>query len=60
MDWVTDIEIECPYCGGLFMEKLDTSQGNQELITDCNVCCRPIELSVECRAGEVVSVRVDR
>lgn len=60
MDFVTDVEIECPYCGGISMERVDASIGSQDMIIDCTVCCRPIELSIHCEDGEVVEVRVER
>lgn len=61
MDFMTDVEIECPYCGGVSMERVDSSiEGSQEMIVDCTVCCRPIEFSVECERGEVVAVQVER
>jgi|TARA_R110002111_G_scaffold1495_6_gene10215 hypothetical protein len=37
----------CPYCGELIETWVDISQGSQQTIEDCRVCCRPIELSIE-------------
>jgi hypothetical protein len=50
--------IECPYCGQRFDLLLDTSSGSHQLTTDCEVCCRPLEVLVECEPGEVLSVTV--
>lgn len=37
----------CPYCGEHIDTFIDVSQGNQQTIEDCSVCCRPIELIIE-------------
>lgn len=38
----------CPYCGETFETEIDAStEGTQEYIEDCYVCCRPIVFHVE-------------
>jgi hypothetical protein len=39
-------DISCPYCGETIEVLLDPSAGEQRYIEDCQVCCRPIMLSV--------------
>jgi hypothetical protein len=51
MEYVVEIEIECPYCGEVFSSTADTSQGSHNAVEDCTVCCRPIELEINCEAG---------
>lgn len=41
-----EVEIGCPYCGERITLLIDGSAGAQEYIEDCQVCCRPINLSV--------------
>ena len=41
-----EVEIGCPYCGERITLLVDGSAGAQEYIEDCQVCCRPINLSV--------------
>ena len=60
MNFVVEVEIECPYCGESFPTSVDTSQGSASTIEDCTVCCRPIALEFECEAGEVLSVGTAR
>jgi hypothetical protein len=60
MNFVVEVEIECPYCGEVFTSAVDTSQGSSSTIEDCTVCCRPIALRYECEAGEVLSVEAGR
>lgn len=38
--------ISCPYCGEAIEILLDASAGEQNYIEDCQVCCRPITVSV--------------
>lgn len=50
--------IQCPYCGQSFELVIDTSTPTQRFTTDCEVCCRPFEVFVECEPGEVLSLEV--
>ncbi|AOS96054.1 hypothetical protein AUP74_00584 [Microbulbifer aggregans] len=36
----------CPYCGEPITVLLDLSQGTHSYVEDCQVCCRPISISV--------------
>jgi len=48
---------QCPYCGEGIETVIDTSQGSQQTIEDCSVCCRPIELSIELdEIGQLLSL----
>lgn len=38
--------VHCPYCGEPLELALDGSAGEQSYIEDCQVCCRPISVSV--------------
>jgi Cysteine-rich CPXCG len=38
-------EFNCPYCGEEISMVLDLSVGRQTYIEDCEVCCKPIEIS---------------
>ena len=41
----------CPYCGEAISMLLDLSVASQNYIEDCEVCCRPIEVTYSV-AGE--------
>jgi Cysteine-rich CPXCG len=58
MELITEAEIVCPHCGEQFPLQIDTSQRDQSLIEDCTVCCRPIQLAVRCRPGEIVDLQI--
>lgn len=55
---LVEISIQCPFCGEEINSMVDTSQGGYSTIEDCQVCCRPMEISVECEPGEVHSIDV--
>jgi len=40
------VDISCPYCGETVEIIVDCSAGDQSYIEDCQVCCRPINLTV--------------
>ena len=50
--------LQCPYCGQIFDLFIDTSQHCSTFITDCEICCRPIEVAVQCDDGEVLDICV--
>ena len=50
--------ISCPYCGQSFELVIDTSIRSQRFTTDCEICCRPFDVIVECEPGEILSLDV--
>ena len=50
--------IQCPLCGQGFDLAIDTSTPTQRFTTDCEICCRPFEVFVECEPGEVLNLEV--
>ena len=51
--------VVCPFCGQSFEIVVDTSIASQRFTTDCEVCCRPFEVLVECEPGEVLSIQAE-
>lgn len=45
-DMLEAVLIHCPYCGEAIEILVDGSAGNQRYFEDCQVCCRPIDVSV--------------
>ena len=39
--------VHCPYCGESFETQVDTSSGSARYVEDCQICCQPIEFSLE-------------
>jgi hypothetical protein len=50
--------VQCPFCGRQFDLVIHTSIATQHFTTDCEVCCRPFEVSAECQPGEILSLEV--
>ena len=48
----------CPYCGEPIEILVDASGGDDEYIEDCEVCCRPMTVSLSLDESDEVSVRV--
>ncbi len=45
----------CPYCWETVSVLLDSSIVSQQYIEDCEVCCNPIQFSIEFNGGELHS-----
>ena len=43
---LSEQSLHCPYCGEPISVVVDHSIGEQEYIEDCQVCCRPLVLSI--------------
>jgi transcription elongation factor Elf1 len=57
--WLPEKRISCPYCGEKIVVVVDTSAGSQSYIEDCQVCCQPIQITVEIDDGVLQSINVD-
>lgn len=40
------VKVQCPHCWQYFEALVDGSQGDQEYVEDCHVCCQPLLLTV--------------
>ncbi len=47
----------CPYCGEPIEVLVDSSVESQHYIEDCQVCCRPMQVSVEVDEDGALHVR---
>jgi hypothetical protein len=55
------VAFQCPWCGERLETKVDLVGGDREYIEDCQVCCRPIDFTVELsEEGGLLSVKVRR
>lgn len=46
MNLEQDITFPCPYCGETVGAIVDCTVSNQKYVEDCQVCCRPIQITV--------------
>lgn len=56
---VTEVGINCPFCWEPVTILVDTSVEFQQYVEDCEVCCRPMELTIDATDG-VPSVTVEQ
>ncbi|MGI9260926.1 MAG: CPXCG motif-containing cysteine-rich protein [Woeseiaceae bacterium] len=56
---VVEESISCPFCGENISVLLDLSAGSQSYIEDCQVCCRPMQISFTESDQDTVTVEVD-
>ena len=40
------LAIECPHCGESFSLAFDVAEGSANFVIDCEVCCRPMTITV--------------
>lgn len=46
MPEISEKGISCPYCGEAISVLIDDSLSEQSYVEDCQVCCRPIVVTV--------------
>lgn len=49
------LSLTCPHCGESFGLALDVSEGSAEFTVDCEVCCRPMLVTVRISGGVIES-----
>jgi transcription elongation factor Elf1 len=52
------VSISCPHCGESFSLALDLSEGSAEFTVDCEVCCRPMTVTLRIEDGEIEGLDV--
>jgi transcription elongation factor Elf1 len=50
---------QCPHCWEEISILVDVSVSNQSFIEDCEVCCNPIQFTIQAQAREIVSFQAD-
>lgn len=56
---VTETPISCPFCWETVTILVDTSVEFQQYVEDCEVCCRPMDLTISVTDG-IPSVEVEQ
>ncbi len=46
---------QCPYCWEEISMLMDTSVTKQTFVEDCEVCCNPIEVTLQFRSNELIA-----
>lgn len=50
---------QCPYCWEQISMLIDTSQTHQNYIEDCEICCNPIQITVQTEHQEIISFQAE-
>ena len=58
MNELTHEKIHCPYCGETIEVLIDQEEVGHQYIEDCQVCCRPITISISTDMNGDVSISV--
>ena len=53
---VVESRVQCPYCWEHFILLVDASVDHQQYVEDCEVCCRPIDFTIQVDEDEQVLV----
>lgn len=54
MDWSEEEHFfNCPFCLESISMLLDLSSGGAHYVEDCEVCCRPIQISFQVEEGQL-------
>ena len=51
--------ISCPYCNSDTLVILDGTDGELDLVSDCETCCRPINVRATVEGGQVVGLMAE-
>lgn len=55
------VELQCPWCGEVYGTMVDLTDRSRIYIEDCQVCCAPIEVTLEVSdAGELLQAGTAR
>jgi hypothetical protein len=48
----------CPFCGSDTLVIIDGEEGDVEMVSDCENCCRPISVIAKVDGGQVEFIEV--
>ena len=56
-----DQEFNCPYCGEAISLRVDQTGGSRQFfVTDCEVCCRPMEVEIDIESDGYINLVAKR
>lgn len=58
-DLISERRLQCPFCAESISVLVDTSAGSQSYIEDCQVCCQPMQITINADDGELYELQVD-
>lgn len=57
MQRLEERQVQCPYCGEAIEILIDCSVRRQRYIEDCQVCCRPMNLTVSIESRDAIFIQ---
>ena len=60
MNSLKPVNVQCPHCGESMELMIDCSTEKQEYAEDCQVCCKPMTVSVTISEDDVPEAEVRR
>lgn len=57
---LSNVDVQCPYCGEWISLVADESAGSQRYTEDCQVCCQPMVVIVDIDDDGSASMQVRR
>lgn len=57
---LSNVDVQCPYCGEWISLVADESAGSQRYTEDCQVCCQPMVVIVDIDDDGSASMQVQR
>ncbi len=48
------VELQCPHCGEVYGSQVDLTDESRVFIEDCQVCCKPIEVTLDVHESGVL------
>jgi len=56
-----DYSFDCPYCMDPNVIRIDpTGGGKQQIVQDCETCCRPIVVKFEVGSADIINFSAER
>jgi hypothetical protein len=57
----SEAQVQCPFCHETFSIPIFKEEGaEQEFVYDCEICCRPIQISVAYENDGIPNIKIDR
>jgi len=54
------LQITCPFCYQFTFVAVDSVLNTLTLIEDCQNCCNPIKITIECDEGQIINSYAER
>lgn len=60
MEPIEYLDARCPWCSEMISLAVECTEGAQEYVEDCPVCCAPIQVQVRERESGTLMIELER